>query len=77
VREPDADLVVASVGRLVAQQDQVVRMRPDLGGDGGGGRDRAELPAVRLQQHRPVRAERQRAAQLLDRCLGTEGQHGD
>ena len=52
-------------------------MRPDLGGDGGGGGDRAELPAVGLQQHRAVRAQRQRAAQLLDRRLRAQGQHRD
>ena len=76
MREPDADLVVAGVGRLVAQQHQVVPVRPDLGGDGGRGRDRAELAAVGLQQHRPPGAEREGAAELLDRRLGSQGQHG-
>jgi hypothetical protein len=75
VREPDADLVVAGVGRLVAQQYQVAGMGPDLGGDGGRGRDRAELPAVGLQQHGPVRAQGQRVPELVDRGLGAQGQH--
>jgi hypothetical protein len=77
VREPDADLVVAGISRLVAQQHQVIPVRPDLGGDGGRGGDRAELAAVRLQQHRPPGAERESAAELLDRRLWSQGQHRD
>ena len=75
VRQPDADLVVAGVGRLVAEQHQVVRMRPDLGRDGRRGRDRAEFPAVGLQQHRPAGAEREGVPELVDRVGGAEGQH--
>ena len=73
VRQPDRHLEVAGVGGVVAEQHQVVRARRrpsaavttarDLGGDVG----RAERDRVGLDQHPGVRAERERAADLLDR----------
>jgi hypothetical protein len=55
VRDPDADLVVAGVGGLVAEQDQVERaagglLRPDRVDDRAGGR--AECSAI--QTRRPT-----------------------
>ena len=79
VRDPDADLVVAGVGGLVAEQQQVVAARRrrggDLGGDRRGGGDRAPFPAVGLQQHRLLGAERQHVAELLGRLGRAEGEH--
>ena len=78
VRHPDAHLVVAGVGRLVAEQQQVVAGRR-------GRRASATIaaavatgphsrPSVSSSTARP-RAERQRVAQLVGGRGGPEGQH--
>ena len=70
VRDPDADLVVAGVGRLVAEEDEVERpVRRLVGADRFDDRARCRLwiPffAVGDEVNRAVDPERHRVAQLL------------
>src|SRR3954466_11051422 len=69
VRDADADLVVAGVGRLVAEEDQIeLAARRPLGLDRGDDRRRRGLAVElvgRLEQDRAVDAQRHRVAQLL------------
>ena len=70
VRDADADLVVAGVGRLVAEHDQVgVVARRLLGLDRGDERRRGRLGvpvgAVGDEVDRAVGPDRERVAQLL------------
>src|SRR5262245_24551751 len=76
-----ADLVVARVGRLVAEHDQVEGavdglLRLDRLLDRGRRRDGIPLAAVRLEQDRAVDADRHRVAELLLGRRGPERQHG-
>ena len=77
--DPHPDLVVAGVGGLVAEQDQVERAVDRLAGtdridDRRRGRDRPPLPAVGLQQDGAIDADRHRLAQLVGRLFRPEGQ---
>ena len=80
VGEPDADLEVAGVGGVVAEQHQVVAaslvgVRLDDGRDLPGHVGRPEGDAVRLDVDRRAAPERQRRAQLLRRLGGPQRQH--
>jgi hypothetical protein len=81
VGDPDADLIVPAVRRLVAEEEQVEGdarrlLGPDRVGDGAGGRHRIPFGGVGLQEHGAVDADRHRVAELLDRHLGPERQDG-
>ena len=77
--DADRDLVVAGVGRLVAEQDQVVGLLvgADRGDDRRGGRLRIPLLAVGDEMDRAVGADRHHVAQLLLGLGRPERQHGD
>ena len=82
VRDTDADLVVTGVGRLVAEQDEVVRLvvglvAPDGVDDRVGRRDRPPFPAVGLEQDRLAGSDRDCVAQLLGRLLRSEREDRD
>ena len=77
MRHPDPDLVVAGVGRLVAEEQQVELLARDRGDDRLGGRLRVPLAPVRDEVDRPVGADRHRVAKLLLRLGRAEGQHDD
>src|SRR5438093_1671591 len=78
--DPHADLVIAGVGNLVAEQEQVelpVRrlLCLDRLGDDPGGRHRVPLRAARFEQDRPVDADRHRVPELLLGLGRSERQH--
>ena len=80
MRHPDPDLVVAGVGRLVAEEDDVVLgARLPLGRDRVDDRGGRRLPVelvVGQQVDRAVDAERHAVAQLLLGLGRAERQHG-
>ena len=82
VGEPDRHLEVAAVGGVVAEEHQVVRRAGGLvlGDDVGdlpGDVGRPDGRGVGLDEHRGVATEGERAAELLDGVVRTDGQHGD
>ena len=78
VRDPDRDLVVAGVGGLVSEQDQVVGLglRLDRPHDRGGGRLWIPFAAVGHEMDRLVDPDRHHVAQLLLGLRRAERQHG-
>ncbi len=76
--DPDRHLVVARVGGLVAEQDQVGRLglRPDRRHDRRRRGLRIPFRAVGDQVDRLVDADRHHVPQLLLGLRRTEGQHG-
>ena len=78
-RDPDADLVVAGVGGLVAEQDQVERAvgrlsRADRIRDRARSGHGVPLATVGLEQDRAVDADRHRLAELVGRLVRPERQ---
>ena len=77
MRNPDPDLIAGGVGRLVAEEEEVerLRLRADRLDDRRRGRLRVPVLALSLEQDPAVGADRHAVAQLLLRLGRPERQH--
>ena len=78
MRDADADLVVAGVGRLVSEQEEIESLVAclDRVGERGGRRLRAPVAPVGLEKDGVIDAHRQRVLQLFDCSRRAERDHG-
>src|SRR3989442_1180117 len=75
--DPNADLIIAGVRRLVSEQEQVERLRPRPDGldQRGGSRLRIPVLSVRLEEQRRADPHRHRVLQLFGCGRRAERQH--